>query len=167
MTIGRSAAVRLSLEFSVNGEHVRVEVEPRERLLEVLRRSLGLLGTKEGCGYGECGACTVLLDRLPVASCLVLAVMARGREVTTIEGLGRDGHPSLLQQAFVEFGALQCGFCTPGILISLEALMAEQQEFSRADLHRALAGNICRCTGYRKIEEAALAALETRSHGYG
>lgn len=135
-----------------------LRVKPRETLLDVLRGRLRLTGTKKGCGNGECGACTVLLDKKAVNACLVLALTVDGRRVTTVEGLAgaEELHP--LQKAFVTYGALQCGFCTPGMLMSASALLAEHPAPGREDIKKALSGNLCRCTGYLQIIEAIEAA---------
>ena len=147
----------------VNGDQYEVAVEPRQTLLEVLRDSLGLTGTKRGCGTGDCGACTVLLDGLPVNSCLVLAVDAKGKDVLTIEGLadGNKLHP--IQEAFIEHGGLQCGYCTPGMILSAKALLDENPRPTDEEVKSAIAGNLCRCTGYVKIVESVLAAAEVLS----
>lgn len=149
---------RQLIQLRVNGTDLDCVVEPRTRLLDALRDGLGLTGTKEGCGNGECGACTILVDGRPVNSCLMLAVEAVGREITTIEGLaGPDGlHP--LQRAFMEHGGLQCGICTPGMILTAKALLDENPTPSEADVREYLVGNLCRCTGYQKIIEAVLAA---------
>ena len=131
-------------------------------LLEYLRESLGLKGVKEGCGVGDCGACTVLLDVIPVNACLTLAVEADGCEVITIEGLCRDGKLSELQQAFIEQGAVQCGYCSPGMIITAQGLLAENPNPTEQDVRRALAGNLCRCTGYDSIVAAVLDAAGKR-----
>ncbi len=145
--------------FTLNGQPVTVGAHPMARLLDVLREDLGLTGTKEGCGEGECGACTVLLDGAPVCSCLVPLAQARGREVRTIEGLGGD-HP--LQRAFVAEGGAQCGACTPGMIM---AALALPEQPSREEIRRGLAGNLCRCTGYEAIYRAVdRAARETAEH---
>ncbi len=143
----------------VNGEDVTVAVPTHWTLLELLRYALGLTGTKQGCDKGDCGACTVLLDGRAVLSCLVLALEASGREVRTVEGLGLGGRPHPLQDAFDRHGAAQCGFCTPGMLMSSAALLDERAaqgatELSREEIERALSGNLCRCTGYVKIVDA-------------
>jgi aerobic carbon-monoxide dehydrogenase small subunit len=142
------------LEFTVNGEPVEQLVQPYSTLLDVLREDLGLTGPKEGCGTGDCGACTVHLDGEPVASCLVLALQARGRQVRTIEGLaGRDGlHP--VQAAFVKHGAPQCGFCIPGTIMSAAALLESNHNPTEEEIRYAIAGNLCRCTGYTKFVAA-------------
>jgi carbon-monoxide dehydrogenase small subunit len=146
--------VKRELELKVNGEEYTVEVEPHRTLLEVIRNDLGLTGTKLGCGGGECGACTVILDGKAVKSCLMLALDAKGKEILTIEGLtrGEELHP--LQRAFVERGAIQCGFCTPGMIMASKALLDENPHPSEQEIKDALAGNLCRCTGYVKILEA-------------
>lgn len=145
----------------VNGRPREIAVSPRETLLEVLRIHLGLTGTKAGCGEGECGTCTVLLDGLPVNSCLTLAIEADGREVTTIEGLadGADLHP--LQEAFVEHGAIQCGFCSPGMILTSKALLDANPSPTKDEIRSALSGNLCRCTGYQKIVDAVEAAAKS------
>ena len=146
------------LNLSVNGEPVSLAVEPRLTLLEVLRDTLGLTGTKEGCGTGDCGACTVLLDGDPVNSCLLLAVEAEGSEVITVEGLGNDDNLHPVQKALIAHGGVQCGFCTPGVVLSSVALLKRNPRPSEAEIRDALAGNLCRCTGYDKIVRSVLAA---------
>jgi carbon-monoxide dehydrogenase small subunit len=151
----------------VNGRDQEIAVSPRLTLLQVLRDELGLTGTKQGCGEGECGTCTVLLDGVPVNACLVLALEAAGRAVTTIEGVA-DGprlHP--LQRAFVQAGAIQCGFCTPGMILTAKALLDRNPSPTGAEIREALAGNLCRCTGYQKIVEAVQAAAATMGEGPG
>lgn len=149
------------LTFNVNGEPYVLENVPVNRsLLQVLREDLGLTGTKEGCGEGDCGACTVLLDGLAVNSCLVLAAEVDGREVTTVEGLARGGKLHPLQQAFVDEGAVQCGFCTPGMLMSAKALLDANPRPTETEIRTALAGNLCRCTGYVRIVSAVQKAAE-------
>jgi carbon-monoxide dehydrogenase small subunit len=148
----------MELLLKVNGTLFEVDVRPTARLLDVLRDQLGLTGTKEGCAEGECGACTVLVDGRAVASCVMLAVQARGKEIVTVEGLAADGELDLLQQKFVEYGAVQCGFCTPGMLMSAKALLMENPVPSDQDIRIALAGNLCRCTGYSAIVAAVKAA---------
>jgi carbon-monoxide dehydrogenase small subunit len=151
----------MTIELSVNGETRRAEAPLGATLLEVLRDYLDLTGAKEGCGEGDCGACSVLLDGRPVNSCLVLAVEAAGRTVTTVEGLaGRDGRLSTLQRAMIEAGGIQCGFCTPGILVAAAALLASTPRPTEAEVRRAIAGNLCRCTGYQAIVAAVLAASQ-------
>ncbi len=141
----------------VNGNPHTIEVEPQQTLLEVLRNDLGLTGTKEGCGKGECGSCTVLLDGKAVNSCLVLAVTAEGKKITTIEGLTTERGLDPLQEAFIEHGAIQCGFCSPGMILSAKALLEENPRPTEEEVRAAIAGNLCRCTGYAKIVEAILA----------
>ncbi len=143
-----------TMTFRVNGRECQVAAGPAERLVDVLRSRLGLTGTKEGCSTGQCGACTVLLDGEPVASCMIFAADAAGREITTIEGLAPAGELHPLQQAFLEHGAVQCGFCTPGMILSAKALLDRNPDPSDEDIARALVGNLCRCTGYRKIYDA-------------
>lgn len=160
----------VEITLRVNGESQTVLVEPKDTLLEVLREKLGLNGPKCGCDTGDCGACTVLLDGRPVVSCLVLAVDAREREVLTVEGLAKDGRLHPLQEAFVRHGAVQCGFCTPGMLLSALALLQENPDPSEEEVREAISGNLCRCTGYVKIVDAILAAakdLRSRSAGAG
>ena len=148
------------LSLSVNGETRDVVVAPHKTLLEVLREDLALTGTKHGCELGECGTCTVLLDGEPVLSCLALPVECQGRRITTVEGMAEAGRLHPLQQAFAELGAAQCGYCTPGILLTAQALLADNPGPTRDEIRHALAGNLCRCTGYTKILEAVeLAAL--------
>ena len=146
--------MKYPVELVVNGSLHEVYVSPRRTLAEMLREDLGLTGVKQGCGEGECGACTVLLNGLPVSSCLILAVEANGTEVTTIEGVadGPELHP--LQKSFVEEGAVQCGFCTPGMILNAKVLLEENPDPSEHDIRKALSGNLCRCTGYQKIVDA-------------
>ncbi len=145
---------KVSISLIVNGEHTEIAFAPHKTLLEVLREDLGLTGTKHGCELGECGTCTVLMDGQPVLSCLVLGVACSGRSVNTVEGMA-DGptlHP--LQKAFADLGAAQCGYCTPGLLLTAEALLLDNRNPTRQAIKEALAGNLCRCTGYIKIYEA-------------
>jgi aerobic-type carbon monoxide dehydrogenase small subunit (CoxS/CutS family) len=148
------------LRLSVNGEDQDIAAASHKTLLEVLREEMGLTGTKHGCELGECGTCTVLVDGQPVLSCLVLPLELEGRQVTTVEGLARRGRLDPLQQAFAELGAAQCGYCTPGILLTARALLTQNPRPTRPQVRAALAGNLCRCTGYTKILDAVeLAAL--------
>ena len=148
------------LGLRINGEAREVLAPVHHSLLEVLREELGLLGTKHGCELGECGTCTVLIDGEPVLSCLALPIECQGRAITTVEGMATGGRLHPLQQAFAELGAAQCGYCTPGILLTAQALLAENPAPSRDEVRHGLAGNLCRCTGYTKILEAVeLAAL--------
>jgi len=149
----------MSFAFTVNGEPVEVEATGTRRLLDVLREDLGLTGTKEGCGEGECGACSILIDGAVVDACLVPVSQARGASVRTVEGMADDGRLDILQQAFLETGGAQCGICTPGMLMAGDAFLASGAEPSEVNIREAIAGNLCRCTGYTKIIDAiALAA---------
>jgi carbon-monoxide dehydrogenase small subunit len=142
------------LSMTVNGDPVDVAVTPSATLLEVLRDHLGLYGVKEGCSEGVCGACTVLMDDRPVRSCITLALEAEGASITTIEGIAEDGKLHPVQEAFVENGAVQCGFCTPGMILSAKSLLDRNNNPSDEEIKTALAGNFCRCTGYTKILKA-------------
>ena len=154
---------RKEISVNVNGIPHRLEVPSSQTLLQVLRNGLGLNGTKEGCGTGDCGACTVLLDGKPVNSCLVLAIDAEGHEVTTVEGLEKEGKLHPLQAAFVEEGAVQCGFCTPGMLMTAKGLLDENPHPSEGEIRRGIAGNLCRCTGYVRIVRAIQRAAGTQT----
>jgi carbon-monoxide dehydrogenase small subunit len=147
---------RYPITLTVNGEAHELDVDPRRTLLEVLREELALRGTHLGCDSGDCGACTVLLDGEPVPSCLVLAVDADGRAIMTVEGLVRDGEPHPVQQAIVARGGVQCGYCTPGMVVSSVALLNRIPHPTEQEVREAIAGNLCRCTGYQKIVEAIL-----------
>ena len=144
----------MKIEFTVNGKKVKLDIDPTMTLLQVLRERLYLTGTKEGCGEGECGACTVIIDGNAVNSCLVPVGQVHGQRVETIEGLSRDGKLHPLQEAFVTEGAVQCGFCTPGMIMSAKALLDKKKKPTTAEIKEAIAGNVCRCTGYTKIIEA-------------
>lgn len=148
------------LEMTLNGEWVERLVSPEDTLLDVLRKDLGLTGTKKGCGKGECGACTVIMNGKSVNSCIVPAMQAMGATVETIEGIGTADNLHPLQETFIDHGAIQCGFCTPGMIMSAKALLDKNIEPTRNEIKEAIAGNICRCTGYIKIEEAVKAAAE-------
>jgi len=152
--------MRHEITLTVNGETERLEVESHRTLLQVLREDLDLTGTKDGCNRGECGACTVLFDGEPVNACLVLAVEADGHEVVTIEGLAQDGALDSLQRAFINHNAVQCGFCTPGMIISARALLDRNPRPSEMEIRQAIAGNLCRCTGYTRIVEAVQEVAE-------
>jgi len=152
----------MSVMLTVNGVARAVDAPPATRLLDALRETLGLTGTKEGCGEGECGACTVLLDGVPVNSCLVALGQCDGREVTTVEGLGSTAHLTPLQEAMVTEGGAQCGICTPGMLLSAEALLRERPEPTEVEIREAIAGNVCRCTGYQRIVNAVSEAARKR-----
>jgi carbon-monoxide dehydrogenase small subunit len=155
-------AQTMGIDMTLNGRPRRVEVAVHHTLLEVLREEIGLTGSKECCVVGECGACTVILDGRTVNACLVLAVEADGHDIRTVEGLAQDGELSDLQQAFLDRGATQCGFCIPGQLMSAEALLERNPDPTVAEIHEALAGNLCRCAGYEQITDAVLAAAEAR-----
>jgi carbon-monoxide dehydrogenase small subunit len=151
--------MKVSIHLKVNGFLYQAEVEPRRTLLELIREDFGLTGTKEGCSFGECGTCTVILDGKPIKSCITLAVQANSREVTTIEGLENpDGTLHPIQQAFIDHGAVQCGFCTPGMILSAKALLDENRSPTELEVREAISGNLCRCTGYQKIVSAILSA---------
>jgi len=142
------------IEFELNGSPQRLELQPSMRLLDLLRQVLGLTGTKEGCGAGECGACTVLLNGEAVNSCLVPVAHLQGAQIKSVEGLEEGGRLAPVQRTYLQKGGSQCGICTPGFLLSTEALLAEQPQPSREEIRLALAGNLCRCTGYQKIIDA-------------
>lgn len=148
------------IELTVNDEIVEVAVKPNDTLLEVLREKLGLIGTKEACGMGECGACTVLIDRRPVLSCLTLAADAVGKKIVTIEGLSSAEGLDSIQESFVNHGAVQCGYCTPGMVLTAKDLLSRNPNPSEAQIRAAISGNLCRCTGYTKIVEAIQSAAE-------
>lgn len=151
---------KVHVAATVNGEQVEFLCEPRQSLLEVLRESLQLTGAKEGCNNGNCGACTVMLNGVPVNSCLVLAVEAEGAEVETVEAIAQNGHLHPLQQCFLEGAALQCGVCTPGFLVAAKALLEKNPNPTEQEIRFQLAGNLCRCTGYDKIVRAVQDAAE-------
>ncbi len=157
--------MKQEIQLKVNGVTYDLEVETHRTLVEVLRETLGLTGTKKSCNEGECGACTVIMDGAPVTSCLVLAVDAQGREITTIEGLatGEKLHP--VQEAFVKHAAIQCGFCTPGMVMASKAFLDEHPKPTTQEVRRAISGNLCRCTGYQQIVDAVMAASDKASDG--
>jgi aerobic carbon-monoxide dehydrogenase small subunit len=152
------------LSCKINGEEHAVLVDARDTLLELLRDRIGLTGSKEGCGNGNCGTCTVLMDGDPVNACLVLALETVGHEIVTIEGLARAGELDPIQSALVEAGGTQCGFCTPGIVLSAKALLEHNAAPSEQEIREAIAGNLCRCTGYNKIIDAIAMAARARRH---
>ncbi len=148
------------ITIEVNGQIHQLQVKSSATLLDVIREDLGLTGAKEGCGEGECGACTVIMDGLAVNACLILAVEANGKKITTIEGLANGGELHPIQQAFVEIGGMQCGFCTPGMILSAKALLDRNQSPTDDEIKKGLEGNFCRCTGYTKIIESVRLAAE-------
>ena len=154
--------MKRAIECKVNGRKVQLSLQGNETLLECLRDHLDLTGTKSGCEHGDCGACTVLIDGHPVNSCLVLAAEVEGKEITTIEGIAGDQELHPLQQAFVDYNAIQCGFCTPGMILTAVALLSENPDPSEAEIRHYLQGNLCRCTGYGKIVQAIQAVA--RAH---
>ncbi|MBW1772872.1 MAG: (2Fe-2S)-binding protein [Deltaproteobacteria bacterium] len=148
------------MRITINGVNYEEEIDVRRTLLEVLRENFGLTGTKRACNEGECGVCTVLMDGKPVASCLVLAVEAQGREIETVEGVAEEDELHPLQQAFLEHGAFQCGFCTPGTLMTAKGLLEENPSPTEGEVRHAIAGNLCRCTGYTKYVDAVMDAAD-------
>lgn len=158
-------AVKKRIALTVNGRPVEIEIDIRESLLDVLRDRLQFTGVKQGCSVGECGACTVLIDGTPVNSCIYLAAWADGKTITTIEGIAKDGRLSPVQEAFVEEGAIQCGFCTPGLVLSTTAMVESGKTFTHDEVRRELSGHLCRCTGYQKIVDAAERALREAEAG--
>ena len=159
---------KLTIGFIINGQKKIIETTPSTRLLDLLRDDLHLTGTKEGCGKGECGACTVIMNGELIASCLVLAPQADGTVITTIEGIGSDDHLDPIQEAFIETGAVQCGFCTPGMILAAKKLLEENPHPDEEEIKRGISGNLCRCTGYQKIFDAIkLAANRLSKKGGG
>jgi carbon-monoxide dehydrogenase small subunit len=155
----------VTLNFILNGNPIRMETVPDRRVVDLLREDLGLGGTKECCGSGECGACTVLIDGESRLSCLMLAAQLEGRTILTIEGLASNGELHVVQQAFVEHGGVQCGFCTPGMILATLDLLRRIPDPTRDEVRRELSGNLCRCTGYQKIVDAVMAAARTLNGG--
>jgi len=155
--------LKTQVRLQVNGSEYDLLIEPRWTLLDVLRDEIGLTGTKEGCGKGECGACTVVMDGEAVLSCLVLAIQAQGKNILTIEGLAREGRLDSLQDAFVKYGAIQCGYCTPGMIMTSKALLSKKPHPTEDEIKTVLSGNLCRCTGYVKIIEAVRNASRTEA----
>jgi carbon-monoxide dehydrogenase small subunit len=153
------------INFTINGTPYEVAVEPQMTLNEVLREQLDLTGTKFSCGAGECGACTVLIEGKPTLSCCTLAITTKDKNILTIEGLAKDGELHPIQKAFIEYGAIQCGFCTPGMILTAKALLDENPNPTREEVKTYLAGNLCRCTGYVKIIDAVLAAAKEMNEG--
>ena len=148
------------ITFTLNNKKVSLTTDPMKRLLDVVREDFRLTGTKEGCGIGECGACTVIVDKKAVCSCMMLAGQVEGKEVITIEGIEMDGELSALQKNFIKYGAIQCGFCTPGMIMSAIALLMENPKPTEKEIRIAISGNLCRCTGYVQIIEAIQATVE-------
>lgn len=168
MSESLSSSGRWTLDFVLNGRHVAIDIAPHSTLLEVLRMELGLTGTKGACLEGECGSCTVLVDGRPMNACLIMAPQMQGREVTTIEGLAQGGKLHILQQKFIECAAVQCGYCTPGLIMAAKDILDHQPDCTEEQFVRALEGNICRCTGYAKILDAVRAAWrEINGRGSG
>lgn len=155
-------AIKKTITLQVNGESYELEIEPQMTLLEVLRNKLYLTGTKEACGTGDCGSCAVLMEGKPVLSCLYLAIEAQGKEILTIEGLGKPEQLHPVQKAFIDHGAIQCGFCTSGMILAGKALLDENPHPSEEEIRKAIGGHICRCTGYVKIVEAISVASKER-----
>ncbi|MDF2545125.1 MAG: (2Fe-2S)-binding protein [Anaerosolibacter sp.] len=152
----------MELIINVNDIEYKLDVNPRMRLLDVLRENLGLTGAKEGCGEGECGACTIIMDGLAINSCMVLAHQARGKKIITVEALEQDGEMDRLQEAFINNGAVQCGYCTPGMLMSCKALLMNNPNPTDEEIKIAIEGNLCRCTGYIKIVRAVKEAIQNQ-----
>ncbi len=155
----------MKISFMLNGKDIRIDVPPDRRVLDILREDLHLTGTKEGCGTGECGACAILVDGQSRLSCLMLAAQLENRSVTTIEGIAPDGELHPIQEAFVEQGAVQCGFCTPGMVISAVDLLQRNPNPARSEIREGLSGNLCRCTGYQKIVDAVQKASDKIKKG--
>ena len=149
---------KITVHCTVNHAPVAVEIEPNKRLIDMLRNNLGLTSVKEGCSEGECGACTVIFNGEPVTSCCVLAGQAEGADIITLEGVSIDGKPDVVQQAFIDAGAIQCGFCIPGMILTAEAFLMKNPDPTLEEVKLAMSGNLCRCTGYAKINEAVLLA---------
>jgi len=150
----------VNINLKINGEDYNLNTKPNTLLLDLIRDEIGLTGTKRGCDTGECGACTVLIDGVAVNSCLVLAVEVEGKEITTIEGLSKNGQLHPIQETFIEEGAVQCGFCTPGMILSAKALLDKNSNPTEEEIKVAIVGNLCRCTGYKKIIQAISSAAE-------
>lgn len=155
----------MEFRLKVNGQGYEVDTLPNKRLLDVLREDLGLMGTKEGCGQGECGACTVIMDGKAVNSCMIYVGSVGDKEILTIEGIAKNDEQDILQNAFIEEGAVQCGFCTPGMILSAEALLKKNPDATEEDIRRSISGNLCRCTGYSKIIKAIQTASNRMKEG--
>jgi carbon-monoxide dehydrogenase small subunit len=152
----------MKIEFILNDTKTTIDVTPDRRVVDILREELGLTGTKEGCGSGECGACSIFVNGEIRLSCLMLAAQLAGKEIQTIEGMGDGGRPHPLQEAFIEYGAVQCGFCSPGMILTAEAFLRRNPSPTRLEIREAISGNLCRCTGYQKIVDAVEAAARIR-----
>ena len=157
--------MRQRISFVLNGGITIIETDPARRVLDVLREDIGLTGTKEGCGQGECGACSIIVDGIVKLSCLMTAAQLEGKEVVTVEGIARDGELHPVQASFIEYGAVQCGFCTPGMVVCAVNFLGRNPDPTRGDIRQALGGNLCRCTGYQKIVDAVEAAAKTLREG--
>ena len=153
------------IRFTLNGKKTQVDCASDRRVVDILREDFGLTGTKEGCGSGECGACTILVDDKNRLSCLMLAAQLEGRTITTIEGLAGESRPHPIQEAFAKHGAVQCGYCTPGMVLAASALLRRNPDPTREQIREALSGNLCRCTGYQKIVDAVESAARVMNHG--
>jgi len=153
---------KITVNCTVNHKPVSLEIDPNKRLLDMLREDLGLTSVKEGCSEGECGACTVIFNGEPVTTCCMLAGQADGADIITLEGVSEDGKPDVVQQAFMDAGAVQCGYCIPGMILSAEALLMKNDNPTKEDAMLAISGNLCRCTGYAKIVDAVLLAAERK-----
>jgi len=155
-----SEAIMKKISMNVNDKPYTFEVDIKESLSDVLRNRMGLTGVKEGCSVGECGACTVLIDGTPITSCIYLAIWAEGKKIKTIEGVAKNNKLSKVQQAFIDEGAIQCGFCTPGLVLTTTALVDSGKEYTKEEIKREISGHLCRCTGYQKIYNAAVKSLK-------
>jgi len=155
----------MKVEFVLNGSRIVIDIDPDRRVVDILRDDFQLTGTKEGCGSGECGSCTILVDGESRLSCLMLAAQLEGKTITTIEGLAPDGKMHTLQEAFIEYGAVQCGFCTPGMVMAVVDLLSKNPSPDRQEIREGISGNLCRCTGYQKIVDAVEVAAKAMKNG--
>jgi len=155
----------MKVEFVLNGSRIVIDIDPDRRVVDILREDFQLTGTKEGCGSGECGSCTILVDGESRLSCLMLAAQLEGKTITTIEGLAPDGKMHTLQEAFIEYGAVQCGFCTPGMVMAVVDLLSKNPSPDRQEIREGISGNLCRCTGYQKIVDAVEVAAKAMKNG--
>jgi carbon-monoxide dehydrogenase small subunit len=165
--VDKVAAMKQVIELSINGINYDVIVSAEDLLIDVLREKVGLTGTKKGCGQGDCGTCTVIIDGRRTLACLTLAIACQGKSILTIEGVEQNGELHPIQKAFIEKGAIQCGYCTPGMVLSAKALLDENPNPTKEEIQRGISGNLCRCTGYEKIVEAVQEAAETLKAGKG